>query len=467
MKLQRILSGVVAAAAVVSLAACGGAGQSAEKGVTDTKADKGLDVIGTTVKYDPNHLVNDGKPITIDYWTWNGEGDTARPSFEEYSKIHPNVTIKVTNVTFDDYFTKLPLQLKGKDGPALFAVHNSYDNVLSPYLAAYDIPVEDLEADYLGVAEHVKDGKVSYIDSIINTGVWYYNKDLWAEAGLTDADIPQTWDDMREVAKKMTKRDGDKITQAGINFNGNSEYNAMWQGMNYAQGATLFKKDGTTVNYDNSATKNALKMIKSIYEDDKSGSPDFGSDAQQSFGNGQSAMVYQWGHFAIDLGEKYPDINWGVFAPPTFGDGEPFAYERYNGESTPGINKNQSADQQAVAQDIIQYLLASDDFSKNTSLNFGAVPAKKTLSEDKDIQAMPAYAAVSPRLDRLIWPGPVPSTLETTTNKVYEDVFYNGKSIDDAVADGQAAMQKDLDDLSEPFTSLESQYAHYDEAKIQ
>lgn len=424
-------------------------------------------MIGTTVKYDPNHLVNDGKPITIDYWTWNGEGDTALPSFKAYEKIHPNVTIKMTNVVYDDYFTKLPLQLQGKNGPALFAVHNSYDSLLSPYLAPYDIPVKDLEADYLGVAEHVKDGKVTYIDSIINTGVWYYNKDLWKEAGLTDDDIPTTWDEMREVAKKLTKRDGDKITQAGINFNGGSEYNAMWQGLNYMQGATLFKKNGTTVNYDNEATKKVLRMIKDIYEKDKSGSPDFGSDAQQSFGNGQTAMVYQWGHFAIDLGDKYPDIDWGVFAPPTFSEDVPFAYERYNGESTPGINKNSSKEQQAVAQDIMQYLLATDDFSKNTALNFGSVPAKKTLSEDPEITAMPAYDVVSPHLDRLIWPGPVPSTLETTSAKVYEDVFYNGKSIDEAVANGQKTMQTDLDNMSEPFKSLESQYKYYDEATIQ
>lgn len=40
---------------------------------------------------------------------------------------------------------------------------------------------------------------------------------------------------------------------------------------------------------------------------------------------------------------------------------EPYAYNRYNGESTFGVNKNAPADQQAVAQDFVKYFLANDD----------------------------------------------------------------------------------------------------------
>ena len=61
-------------------------------------------------------------------------------------------------------------------------------------------------------------------------------------------------------------------------------------------------------------------------------------------------MIYAWGHMEGTMKEKYPDIDYGVFATPTFTKGTPFAYDRYNGESTPGVNKNQSKEQQAVAQ---------------------------------------------------------------------------------------------------------------------
>ena len=55
------------------------------------------------------------------------------------------------------------------------------------------------------------------------------------EAGLTDADIPKTWDEMIEVAKKLTIKDGDKIVQAGLNFNDDFHQNYLL-GLNYSDG---------------------------------------------------------------------------------------------------------------------------------------------------------------------------------------------------------------------------------------
>lgn len=34
------------------------------------------------------------------------------------------------------------------------------------------------------------------------TGVWY-NKDLWEKAGLTDEDIPETWQKFLRVCRKL------------------------------------------------------------------------------------------------------------------------------------------------------------------------------------------------------------------------------------------------------------------------
>ena len=47
-----------------------GCSSSGSSGVVDTQADKGLAVMGDTITYDPNHLVNDGQPIELGYWSW-------------------------------------------------------------------------------------------------------------------------------------------------------------------------------------------------------------------------------------------------------------------------------------------------------------------------------------------------------------------------------------------------------------
>ena len=231
MKMSKVLTALATVLMVGTLAACGSSSKDSAKGTSDTKEDKGMEVLGDHVKFDPNKLVNDGKPIEIEYWTWN-EGDPAITMAKDYEKIYPNVTIKVVNHPWDDYWTKLPLALKGDNGPAIFNIHNSQHDLLFPYLAPYDIKTEDLQADFTSVDPHIIDGKVYYTDSMINTGNIYYNKKLWQEAGLTDNDIPKTWEQFREVAKKLTKKDGNKITQASFNWNGET-YSAIYDCLLY------------------------------------------------------------------------------------------------------------------------------------------------------------------------------------------------------------------------------------------
>lgn len=460
MNLKRTIAACIATLSIISLAACG-SGESA--GVTDTKTDKGLPVLGNTVKYDQNHLVNGGKPITIDYWTWGDKStDPVFSLIKDYEKTYPNVTIKVVNVTWDDYWTKLPLALKGKNGPALFSVHNSQDALLRPYLANYDIPVKDLDADYINVNTHERDGKVGYIDSVINTGNIYYNKKLWAQAGLGDKDIPKTWDQLVTVAKKLTKFNGSKMVQAGFNINGDSTYDALWQGLNYQKGELMFDKAGTHGNYDNKVTKENLQFLKDLYTKDKVGATNFGDDATQSFGNGQTAMVYRWGWMEGTLKDKYPNVSYGVFPTPTFSEATPFAYDRYNGESTTGINKNQTPDQQKTAQDFIKYMLANDAYQRYAVKALNSFPAKKNMQNDPEILANPVMAAIKPRIDRLIWPGPAPSTMETTPKQAFQNIFQNGMAIDKAVGAAQTQIDKDI--KSGSFKSLESKYAFYNEA---
>ena len=448
---------------VASMALLGACGSTNSGGVTDTKADKGLAVVGDNVTYDPNHLVNEGKPITLQYYTWYPDTDGAVAAFEEYKKIHPNVTIKIVNVAWEDYFTKLPMLMKGKNGPAIFGVHNSYDEVLRPYFEPYDIPVADLEKDYVGVEAHVVDGKVGYIDAAINTGNIYYNKTLWKEAGLTEDDIPTTWDEFRDVAIKLTKKDGDTITQCGFNMNGDAFYSSAFEGMNYQKGELLFAKDGKSANYDNKTTEENLQWMVDLYQKDKVCSTDFGTDGDKSFGNGQTAMLYRWGYFEGDLKTKYKYVDYGMFATPTWSEDTPFAYDRYNGESTIGINKNASDDQKAVAQDIVKFLLADDTYVKTVSENMNSFPAKNSLADDNDLAKMAIFDLIKPRVDRLIWPGAMPATVENTAKKVFQNVFNNGMSVKDAVAEGQKTMQSDLEKSS--FESAESQYKYYDELK--
>ena len=449
---KKIMSiAMVSALSITSLAGCSSESNKKEQ----TKIDAPTEVFGDTIKYDPNVEVNNGEKVTIELWEW-GSDELFESLIAGYTAIHPNVTIKLVNNPWEDYWTKLPLALDGENGPALFNIHNSYHENLINYLAPLDIPIEDLQADFTGVDAHIIDGKVYYIDYGMMTGTVYYNKDMWEAAGLTEADIPKTWDEMREVAKKLTIKNGDQIVQAGLNFNGDFYQNYLL-GLNYQLGENIFKEDGTTPNVNSDTMKQIMQMLVDFYEVDGVGSKDFGEKGADSFGQGQSAMVIQWGHFYNTLNTTWSDINFGVFEIPTF-DGNPYAYNRYNGESTFGINKNAPKDQQAVAQDFVKYYLANDNAQVTFNLAMSTFPAKKSLASNEEILKNPSLRVLAEHIDRYIWPGPMPETVENSLKRAGEEVFYNGVDIDTAFDEAQATIEKDMKNSS--FVSVENLYKY-------
>mgnify|MGYP003272061868 FL=1 len=453
MRKRVIVAALAAMMAVTGLAGCGGSGTGKEE------AKKNIEVptepFGDTIKYDPSVEINGGKDITVELWEW-GSDELFQEIIDRYTAIHPNVTINLVNNPWEDYWTKLPLALDGENGPAIFNIHNSYHENLINYMAPLEIPLEDLQADFTGVDAHVIDGEVYYIDYGMMTGSVYYNKDMWEAAGLTEADIPKTWDEMREVAKKLTIKEGDTIIQAGLNFNDDFHQNYLL-GLNYQLGENLFEEDGVTPKVNSDAMKQVMQMLVDMYEVDGIGSKDFGEKGADSFGQGQSAMVIQWGHYYNTLQTTWSDINFGVFEIPTF-DGNPYAYNRYNGESTFGVNKNAPEEQQAVAQDFIKYFLANDDAQVAFNLAMSIFPAKKSLADNEKILENPSLKVLAEHIDHYIWPGPMPATMETSLKKAGQDIFFNGVDIDTALNEAQQNIIKDM--KNSDFKSVENLYEY-------
>ena len=424
-------------------------------GTVVTDENKGLDVLGDTLKYDPNVLINGGQPITIDFWTWDFV-DIYENLIDQYQEIHPNVKINLIETPWGDYWTKLPLSLNSKDSPALFAIHNSYHDNLINYMAPYDMPLDELRADFLNVDSHLIDGKIYYLDYAMMTANIYYNKDMWEEAGLTDADFPSTWDDLREVAKKLTIKDGDNFVQAGFNFNGT--FNQIVLGLNYQFGQNLFNEDGTaTIN--NEVMNSIVKYFVDLYRVDGVGSENFGTTAGESFGQGKSAMVIMWGYYYNSLASNYPDINVGVLEiPKPSEDEEVYAFNRYNGESSLGISKNVSAEAQAVAQDFVRFSFANDKFLVDYSVRANCFPTKISLGDNEKVLSSPVLAALAPNIDRYVWPGTMPSTLEDNLKIAIENILYNNMSIEDALALAETSINSDL--ANTDFVPVEDMYKY-------
>ena len=118
---KRLTAAVMAAAvAATALTGCGGGSASGggSNGGAAPAAEAPTEPFGDTIKYDPSVAINDGKDITVELWEW-GSDELFQQVIDGYQAIHPNVTIKLVNNPWEDYWTKLPLALDGANGQLL------------------------------------------------------------------------------------------------------------------------------------------------------------------------------------------------------------------------------------------------------------------------------------------------------------------------------------------------------------
>lgn len=113
------------------------------------------------------------------------------------------------------------------------------------------------------------------------TAVWY-NTDMWKAAGLTEADYPKTWDELLNVAKKLTKAGG---SQYGIALS-----DAGWAPFLKGNGTGLYTTKGK-VSINSPENKAFLEKMRAFYKDGYSVAGMDDTAARESFESGQSAMV--------------------------------------------------------------------------------------------------------------------------------------------------------------------------------
>lgn len=132
------------------------------------------------------------------------------------------------------------------------------------------------------------------------------NTDMWAEAGLTDADYPTTWDELADVASKLTTAD-----HVGLTFSPEVQR----VGVFLAQaGGGFVSDDGTTAIVDSAENEEALQYVKDHLNDGTFAySSDLGAGwGGEAFGTEQAAMAIEGNWITGGLASDYPDVNYTV-----------------------------------------------------------------------------------------------------------------------------------------------------------
>ncbi len=154
------------------------------------------------------------------------------------------------------------------------------------------------------------DGKQYCAPKDFSTLALEINTDAWTKAGLTDADIPTTWDELAAVAKKLTTKD-----QVGL---------GLGTGIDRV-GAFVVQNGGWWLSEDGSkptaATPEVEEALAYVQDNVKAGSFKFANQLDsgwggEAFGTEKAAMTIEGNWIKGAVKNDYPDLKYTTVELP-------------------------------------------------------------------------------------------------------------------------------------------------------
>lgn len=317
MKKKKITA--IALAAMLSLTAFAGCGQSPKETATTDNNDSSAETSGTTQE-----------DVTINFWhhysAQSAENETLInvliPKFEEEN---PGIHVNAVSHEWADLHEKILISAQSDTLPDVARL----DSAWIPEFQKMGILVSlnDEMPDYSDVASDLLDsamttaeidGKNYGLALNTNTKILYYNTEALKEAGI---DVPNTMDEFADACKKLAGKNKSGQQVWGYDEPALSGWNLcpfIW-----SMGGSLTSEDQTIASgYINSKeTVAAIELFADLYQQDAITGWNSGDiPMTDGFGTGRYAMLLEGPWKVAELEGAYPDFAYGT-APVPAGDG--------------------------------------------------------------------------------------------------------------------------------------------------
>jgi multiple sugar transport system substrate-binding protein len=306
-----------------------------------------------------------GAKITLSHWYHQyGEDGTQQAALKyaaDYSKVNPNVTIKVEWIP-GDYDSKLNAALLTPEGPDIYEGHLTNSMVQAGQVAPLDdLFTDDIKKDFdkVALARNTVDGKLYGVQMIIDPQLFYYRKSLLDKAGLKP---PTTIDELIAAAKALNSG---KVK--GLYMGNDGGLGILAGNLVYAAGAK-YLDDSNKPAFNTDAVAAAWAKGKELANSNTLlvGAPTDWWDPS-AFDQNLAGMTWN-GLWAMPTITKTFNDDFGVFAFPAAGpSGKQVIYSGGWSEFVNPKGKNVQA-----AKDYVSWLwLKSADKQQDWSLSYG------------------------------------------------------------------------------------------------
>lgn len=253
------------------------------------------------------------RPQEIVFWQFF-PADAVNPLLRAFEAEHPGVTVRMEQLTWDSGQEKITAAVAAGQPPDLCELGSTWMPRMleSGALADWSAGVADLRPTLRGW-EQCNIGDALYgLPWMLGTRALFWNKTLFARAGLDTTRPPATWAELRRAAAAVHALGGGV---AGYGVQAGDRYKLFKKFMPYAwgNGGEVLSPGLDSARFDSPENREALEFYLSLREVGRLGQQDA---LDQAFKEGKIGAQISGAWLFRQIPRDAPELRWGVALVP-------------------------------------------------------------------------------------------------------------------------------------------------------
>jgi len=318
-------------------------------------------------------------PVTLEWWQfWTDP--TIKPTIEKivanYENVHPNVKIKLTDLTWANGHEKIVIAFSSETAPDIIELGSDWipEFSSSGHLADITDSIINDTSGYFNWSPAVYNNNIFAFPWILGTRVIFINRDLMSRAGFGENFVPINWPQFKSVCYKIDSL-GKDIYGFGSNAAEKHRLYKKFLPFFWSHDGRIISKNEKYCVFSSDKAYKALKFYKELT--DSCSMIDTQRRLEDAFLDGKLGVIMSGEWLLKRIRNEKSEINFvTTLMPGPIYPGKSFAGGEYL-----AIN-SKSAHKEAALQ-FIKYVTNTENQLMFCKANYSANPSNKEATEDE------------------------------------------------------------------------------------
>ncbi len=380
-----------------------------------------------------------GKTVVV-FWQFFPT-EQVQPVLDEFERLHPDIDVQMEQLTWQSGLEKITAAVAAGTVPDLCELGSTWFPRFASQGALVDWSdsAASLASDYLLFDMTQSGGKTYGLPWLVGSRALFWNKELFARAGIDTTRAPETWPELLEASRRVNALGGGI---AGYGANAGERYVLFKKFMPYAwsNGGALLDAELTKSAFDSPQNVEALDYYLTLA---KQGRVDRQDQLDEAFLQGKLGAQISGAWLLKKIPAQAPTLRYGVSLVP-----KPAADRGTHASFAGGeiLVSFGASKQKAAAWQLARFLASKDQAMKVALVNRAVQPAAKGAVDDPAYVERPGERTLLEQLSSAV---PTPNhpawlDMESAIEDEVEQALYGKKSAAEAVRAASARIDQAL-----------------------